>query len=137
MSALESRPVEISALVERVIALGGRVVSTQSNGPHELHEMAVGGLGIHLRRDYDRWFVNISARGGEPAPASFWVAAAHGVRTVPDDPTAHRWVVELAELLPTVLEHLATVSATVAEIAAAYRSKLESRLRPPLRHEGS
>ena len=130
MTSTPSHPDEITALVEQIVDLGGRAVSSQSDGAHELHEMSVGGLDVQLRRDYDRWFVNLSSDGLERAPASFWVVAAHGSHSVPDEPAAIRWVAELADVLPDVLEHLATVGALVAEIAAAYRSMLESRFGP-------
>jgi hypothetical protein len=103
-------------------------IEHDESSAHDLRRWRLGAVDVRIRRDYDRWFVDLGA-GDQFAPASFWVHAAEGVPDPPTNPAGSEWWSRLTERLPRILADCDAISGRVGILSAQYRAELQEHLR--------
>ena len=129
MSQLAEPPAEVKSLLAHLERCGASTVETSSSGPHLVRVLAVDGVRISVRREYDSWSVEVAGPDGVSFPPSFWVHAVESRAELPDPVGGLSWVAELDAVLDAVIDNAATLRPALDVMRMEYEQQLSERLR--------
>jgi hypothetical protein len=128
----------VARLRARLMELGAIQVKESRDGASSIETYDVASVHVSLESDYGAWRANLGFDGGALMPASFWMAALDGSRTVPVPAVTDEDLPRLVALIPALLAQAPSLAPVVSamgqdEAGAAVVTQLRLRRLPDTR----